>query len=678
VPEDDLDAPLPSRTTRAARPPIARASATGAALLAARGLLAGLVLATGCADFRSPPTHDAGDQPSPRRALYEGTRRTSHYVTMPDGVRLALDVILPGNLRPGERVPALLHQGRYWRSVSLRFPANVFFEGVRHQGRIGPLKEFFAERGYAWIDVDTRGSGASFGVRPWDYSPLEIQDGARIADWLLEQPWSDGRIAPVGISYSGGAAELSLLNDHAAFRAFVPVFCEFDQYAHILAPGGVPLSAWLERWGAFTRALDAGKLPVSDWRARLFVRGVRPAHPGGRRALREAQAEHALNWDFDAMQSVVYRDDTPFASEAGVGPAQREARERSFAWLRGRLGPDFLARGTDLTSAHAWTPALRAAELPVYAASGWFDGAYAAAAIQRFHALGSVPGSRLLLGPWDHALWYVSPHGEPGPSRFDLGAELLRFVDHHVRGLPTGLEEEAAVRYFTMGAEQWRTADRWPPPDRPTRWYLAEAGTLTEAAPSRSGEDAYTVDFEAGSGPGSRWAALDGRPLREPYPDRAKRDARLRVYDSPPLTAATEVTGHPQVTVWLRSTARDGALFAYLEDVAPDGSVRYVTEGMLRALHRRYSPPDPRDPVALPQRTFLRRDAEPLVPGEVAELRFELLPTSYVFAAGHRVRLALAGADRDHFALVPADGPPTLHFQRGPVHASHLVLPVVE
>ena len=646
--------------------------------IAAATLAAALTLSLACADFRAPVAADvAEEQQPPRRALYTGTTRASHYVTMRDGVRIAIDVILPGNLKPGERIPALLQQGRYWRSISLRWPASVFFEGVG-QGRIGAMKVFFAERGYAWIDVDTRGSGASFGHRPWDYSPLEIQDGAEIVDWLLEQTWSNGRVAPVGFSYSGGAAELMLLNAHPAIRATAPLFCEFDQYTHIIAPGGIPHTSWLKNWGAWTRKLDAGSLPVGDWRARLFVRGVRPAHPGGRRALRAAQAEHALNWNFDAMRSVVYRDDSPIRTSKRLAPSQVDARERSFGWLRERLGPDFQARGTDLTSAAAWAPLLRQAQLPVHAASGWFDGAYAAAAIERFRALGDVPGSRLLLGPWDHALWYVSPHGKPAPTRFDLEAELLRFADHHLRGLPNGFEQEPPVRYFTMGTERWRAAESWPPPHRPTRWYFAPDSTLTTSSPAGPGADSYVVDFEAGTGKGSRWAALDGRPLRQPYPDRALRDERLQVYDSPPLVAATEVTGHPMVTLWLESTARDGAVFAYLEDVAPDCEVRYVTEGMLRALHRRHQPPDPEDPRDLPRRSFLRADAAPLVPGEIAELTFELLPTSYVFAAGHRVRLALAGADRDHFALIPPEGPPTVRFHRSERYPSHLVLPIVE
>src|SRR5262249_40567424 len=81
----------------------------------------------------------------------------------------------------------------------------------------------------------------------------------------------------------------------------------------------------------------------------------------------------------------------------------------------------------------------------------------------------------------------------------DLAAELLRFFDHHLRDRATGIEQEAPVRYFTMGAEQWSRASAWPPPDaRPSRWYLREGGALSPDAPTMSfGEDVYTVDIHA-------------------------------------------------------------------------------------------------------------------------------------------------------------------------------------
>ncbi|MCA9773823.1 MAG: CocE/NonD family hydrolase, partial [Myxococcales bacterium] len=167
-------------------------------------------------------------------------------------------------------------------------------------------------------------------------------------------------------------------------------------------------------------------------------------------------------------------------------------------------------------------------------------------------------------------------------------------------------------------------------------------------------------------------------PLTDPYPDRAERDRRLLTYTTAPLAEDTEVTGHPIVRLFVRSTARDGAFIAYLEDVDPDGAVHYVTEGMLRALHR--ATDDAASPTGppIPHRSFLRADAREMEPGETTELRFDLQPTSYRFAHGHAIRLALAGADADHFARIPESGPPpTVRFFRDRVRASWIELPVV-
>jgi len=160
------------------------------------------------------------------------------------------------------------------------------------------------------------------------------------------------------------------------------------------------------------------------------------------------------------------------------------------------------------------------------------------------------------------------------------------------------------------------------------------------------------------------------------YPDRAQTDQKLLVYDSPPLERDLEVTGHPVATLYLTTTADDGLFIAYLEDVGEDGSVTYVTEGVLRGIHRKLSHEAPPYPLAVPYHSFERKDGRPMVPGEVAELVFDLLPTSYLFERGHRVRIALAGADRDHFALIPSEEPPTWTVLRDAAHPSHVSLPV--
>ncbi len=129
--------------------------------------------------------------------------------------------------------------------------------------------------------------------------------------------------------------------------------------------------------------------------------------------------------------------------------------------------------------------------------------------------------------------------------------------------------------------------------------------------------------------------------------------------------------------LYVSSTHDDGAFFVYLEDVGPDGRVRYITEGQLRALHRKVSDEKPPYVIHGPYHSFLRKDGMPLVPGEVARLAFELMPTSVVFQAGHRIRIAIAGADKDTFRRIPEEGSATIRVHRSPDYPSRIILPVI-
>jgi putative CocE/NonD family hydrolase len=133
------------------------------------------------------------------------------------------------------------------------------------------------------------------------------------------------------------------------------------------------------------------------------------------------------------------------------------------------------------------------------------------------------------------------------------------------------------------------------------------------------------------------------------------------------------------ITLEVASTHKDGNFIVYLEDVSPDGRVTYVTEGQLRALHRKLSNETPPYRTTYPYRTFARKDALPLVPGRLATLTFQLQATSVLFTAGHRVRIALAGADKGTFLRIPSadQGDVTLHVARGGSSSSFIDLPVV-
>jgi uncharacterized protein len=144
-------------------------------------------------------------------------------------------------------------------------------------------------------------------------------------------------------------------------------------------------------------------------------------------------------------------------------------------------------------------------------------------------------------------------------------------------------------------------------------------------------------------------------------------------YTSDPLPAALRVVGHPVVGLYLSSTRDDGALFVYLEDVAPDGRTTYITEGLLRLLHRRTN--DSPYVSFGPQHSFLRADGAPLIPGQSELVELTLLPVAVLIREGHRLRVSIAGHDADTFRRYPEEGPVELTVERSPTQASHLSLP---
>jgi len=162
---------------------------------------------------------------------------------------------------------------------------------------------------------------------------------------------------------------------------------------------------------------------------------------------------------------------------------------------------------------------------------------------------------------------------------------------------------------------------------------------------------------------------------QEYYKDWHGRDTRMLRYTSAPLAQDVEVSGHVVVDLWLASSEGDAALHVYLSEIEPDGTARYVTEGVLRAIHRKEAAPEHNQNWSWPFRTFARADARPMPKGKPERLRFALIPTSWTFARGSRIRIAIAGADADHYAQVPHGRPPLLTIRRGGSMASSVTLP---
>ena len=585
---------------------------------------------------------------------YAGIECKSLYLNMRDGVRIAIDVYLPKGLAAGTKLPTLLHQSRYWRAISLRWPLHLLTDGL-----IGPegkrLKEII-RNGYAFVNVDARGSGASFGERAHPWTADEVDDGLEIIDWIIAQAWSDGQLGLLGLSYSATAGEFLLTRGHPQVKAAMLLFSLFDVYDDIVSPGGVPYSWFIREWSHANQLLDNNRLPIKPkwlkWLVERFVvKGVK-AVEGQKDVLQEAIQSHANNVDIhQAAASVIYRDDL-FDEEA--------------------------KKNIDVFSPHTYIDAINRAQIPIYTYSGWYDGAYQHGSIRRFLNY-THPHNKLTLGPWEHrGQLHISP-AKPTQNGFDHTAELLKFFDCHLKGIANGLLDEPKVHYYTMGEEQWKACESWPPPNSIHQtWYIGENFELQTHLPiAEKASDAYILEKYTSTGRQTRWESMLSRLKRaSTYRDRKKRDRELLCYTSTSLEAAIEVSGHPIIYAYIQSDSADGCVFVYLEDIAPNGKVSYVTEGAFRFIHRKISlQPAPYKDV-IPYHSYHKADAAPMPPDEAVLICFDLLPTSYLFKKGHRIRIAIALADAEHFSTITPMGTEIQLFRTREL-PSHIDLPVL-
>ncbi|MDX1431278.1 MAG: CocE/NonD family hydrolase [Gammaproteobacteria bacterium] len=581
-----------------------------------------------------------------------GFRRTSRYVTVRDGTRLAVDVHLPLGAGDDETFPALLLLTPYYRRFALR-PGHD--PEVQESPNTGHYRDFFVPRGYAVVVADVRGTGASFGSRDGFRSPVERADAYDLADWVTSQGWCNGRIGSTGISYVGAAADFLATTGHPSVKGVVPTFAVWDTYADHFYPGGLLLDFLPPAYNALMEALDLDRreaLARYPYFSHPDLAGPAPVDEDAEAVLRDAAvAEHYANVNAnDMLRELAY-------SDAGLSYA-----------------PEYTSA---VISPYHYAHEIRP-EVAYYCVSGWYDGGgYCNAAVKRFLSL-PIERKHLLLGPWDHgARTNVSPFREAMVPGFELLGECLRFFDHYVRGVDTGLEAEQPVHYFQMGEERWHACADWPPrAARETAWYLRAGNALGPDIPSDDGADEYHADYAAGTGTHTRYERLRAAAVQSYYDDWHGRDERMLAYTSAPFEADTELTGHAVVSIEVGVSERDAAFFFYIEDVDPSGHCRYVTEGMLRALHRKViEAPSDRRSVG-PYHSFARADAALLEPGERTRIELALFPVSWLFRANHRLRLAIALADRDHFVRIPGGHPPRIEIHRGAAGLSRVLLPL--
>jgi len=260
-----------------------------------------------------------------------------------------------------------------------------------------------------------------------------------------------------------------------------------------------------------------------------------------------------------------------------------------------------------------------------------------------------------------------------------------------LKGIDNGILDEPPVRYQTIHAsqgDQWRFAADWPVPTQQLTSYYFGAGrsgtvasindgTLSSKKPKhKSGRDHYRVDYDI--------AAFDGKfnRLGRTWEGdmTAGVDLKGLTYTTAPLADDQEMTGHPVAHLWVTSSAPDGNFIVYIEDVDPSGTSRFVTDGAMRAAHRKVEAKSPWKEIGVPYHRSFEADYAPLSATRAVELAFDFNPISYVFQKGNRIRITVTGAEKMTYQMPPgadASAPPRINLYWTIEYASYVAFPLI-
>jgi uncharacterized protein len=521
-------------------------------------------------------------------------------VQMRDGVHLAVDVYRPDGPGP---YPVLYAASQHNKDLQGPDIADVLPPQPAHAPLwFGPLEagdsRKFVANGYVHVIAQVRGSGKSEGA----YNP-DNHDHYDTLDWLAKQPWCDGNVGMVGISGYAGEQWRAAVQGHPALKAIFP-YDACGAYGGALGfrdfyPGGV-LHTFAYLLSVFATVREKRGVP-----------GDLPPH------------EEEL-W----RQAMANPDYKMYVNLYNILTQKGQRTVGVFHSMLAPWEPEGVAAGADERFARI--------KLPFYTGSGAYAYTY------KLHWLGAQHYFQKLKGP--KKLLFTGPAHLERPFH-GYHDEILRWYDHWLKGIDTGILREPPVRYWLMGANEWRTATDWPlPQTRWTKYYLSSWERLTTEpppAPEVSGKAAGEPDV------------FVQMPLRQ-----TSRIEKLR-YLSPPLPHDLQVVGPISLTLYAAIDQDDTNWIIIVKDVGPDVSVqtaregersipadlpeRELTRGWLKASYRALD--EERSTPWEPFHKLTRASIAPVTPGEVVEYRIHVLGTANLFKAGHRIALEITCMD---------------------------------
>ena len=464
----------------------------------------------------------------------------------------------------------------------------------------GPMEagdtKFFVSRGYVHVIGSPRGVGKSEGggSREWDCYDL--------IEWIAAQPWCDGNVGMVGISGFGAEQLAAAKKQPPHLRAIFP----FD------------FARRLWRVGRLSRRISRRRhssVPLSG-RTLLGHASAQRGRPASLPTEREKLWREAMNNPDYKMYPHVYNlvaqkgQHMPPYFNVLVDPYDNEAAvkksEAEFADIK----------------------------VPTYTGSGWYGYSYKTHlnGCQHWYRNITAPKKLLLAGPAHLERPYHTFHGE-----------VLRWHDQWLKGIDTGIMDEPPVRFWVMGANEWRTASDWPLPQ--TQWTKLYLKSWERLAPEQPAPSSVTE-----TQPPDAFVQMP--------PSQTNVIQRLR-YMTDPLPHDVLVAGPIALTLYASIDQDDTNWIVILKDIGPDVSVqsvrdgerevpndlpeREVTRGWLKASHRALDPA--RSKPYWPWHPLTREAQKPVTPGAIEQYQIEIMATANLFRQGHRISLEITSLD---------------------------------
>jgi hypothetical protein len=562
-------------------------------------------------------------------------------VTMRDGTVLRANVIYPTDPKTGAEAagpfPVLLTQTPYGKGQgSHSAPGSA--AGPGGSSPTGGADDYLVERGYIEVVADVRGTGDSQGS--WGlFDPAQTTDGSTLVDWAAKLPHASGKVGTYGPSYLGINQMLlaGSIGKNSPLKAIFPMVSATDIYRDTSFMGGILDAEFDVAYLGLTGGLNAAN-PLIDSTQKP------PTDAATGAALAQVEADHTNGLaDYHANQTI----NILTGGDQSYDGAYWKAREP------GALLPNIVAN-----------------DIPAYLVGGEFD------VFQRGEPLNyaglqnawagrpatapMLPGQRvtgryqLVDGPWEHI----------NGSSVDVDLLELEWFDTWLKGENTGMARTPTpLHYYDLGTNRFTETTTYPfTGATPTRYYFGNRTLSTTKPAPGSDTVAWTGAGNPCGRPVDQWImggiSISSKALRLASAPCADNDSttgtgpNALTYTTTPFASAQRVAGPLAASVYARATTTDTQFVAEVEDVAPDGSSRPLTEGALlgsfRGVDAGRSWTTADGNYVLPYHPYTKASSTPVVPGTLTRYDIEIFPTLATIAPGHSLRVTLSTTDAPH------------------------------